>query len=103
MPEIALSTASITPFHAIPSSSSIPEPTRTAFAATQPPQTKHRLDIIDAWGGKRVFEGMRVLEVGCGQGDASGKSPEGADKHNRRRGEAYDVIWVMRSCACCCC
>ncbi|KAJ9121334.1 hypothetical protein QFC24_004670 [Naganishia onofrii] len=72
MLEIALSPTSLASFHTIPSSSSgIPESTRTAFAATQLPQTKHRLDIIDAWGGKKVFEGMRVLELGCGQGDAS--------------------------------
>ncbi|KAJ9115833.1 hypothetical protein QFC22_004975 [Naganishia vaughanmartiniae] len=72
MPEIPLSTASLAAFHAIPSTSSnITEPTRTAFARTQLPQTKHRLDIIDAWGGKAVFEGKCVLELGCGQGDAS--------------------------------
>ncbi|KAJ9094711.1 hypothetical protein QFC21_005868 [Naganishia friedmannii] len=71
MPEIPLTTASLAAFHAIPTSSDIPDRTKHAFAASQPAQTKHRVDIIDAWGGKRVFEGMSVLELGCGQGDAS--------------------------------
>lgn len=40
-----------------------------AFARTQEPQTKHRINVVDAWGLQ--LDGQRVLEVGCGQGDAS--------------------------------
>jgi SAM-dependent methyltransferase len=39
------------------------------FAKTQRPQTLHRINIVKAWGTD--LAGKSVLEVGCGQGDAS--------------------------------
>lgn len=39
------------------------------FAKAQLPQTSHRIQIVEAW--EVELEGRHVLEIGCGQGDAS--------------------------------
>lgn len=41
-----------------------------AFQAAEPlePQTLHRIDLVDFWAPQ---EGARILEVGCGPGDAT--------------------------------
>jgi hypothetical protein len=39
------------------------------FAKTQLPQTSHRIEIVKAWN--IPLDGQSVLEIGCGQGDAS--------------------------------
>jgi SAM-dependent methyltransferase len=39
------------------------------FAKTQVPQTSHRIEIVKAWD--LPLDGQTVLEIGCGQGDAS--------------------------------
>jgi ubiquinone/menaquinone biosynthesis C-methylase UbiE len=39
------------------------------FAKTQLPQTTHRIEIVRAWD--LPLDGQGVLEIGCGQGDAS--------------------------------
>ncbi len=43
----------------------------SSIVAVQFPQTKHRIDIVQAWGGSAFFTGGTVLELGCGQGDMS--------------------------------
>jgi protein-L-isoaspartate O-methyltransferase len=39
------------------------------FERIQQPQTAHRIEIIKSWNIE--LDGARVLEIGCGQGDAS--------------------------------
>lgn len=39
------------------------------FAKTQLPQTAHRIEVVKAW--EVELDGRNVLEIGCGQGDAS--------------------------------
>jgi 2-polyprenyl-3-methyl-5-hydroxy-6-metoxy-1,4-benzoquinol methylase len=39
------------------------------FAKVQQPQTSHRIQVVKAWNVD--LEGKQVLEIGCGQGDAS--------------------------------
>ena len=52
-----------------PLAASLSSSTVQSFAKTQLPQTSHRVEIVKAWDVD--LEGRGVLEIGCGQGDAS--------------------------------
>lgn len=52
-----------------PLAASLSAATVRNFAKTQLPQTSHRIRIVEAWNVD--IDGMNVLEIGCGQGDAS--------------------------------
>ena len=52
-----------------PLGASLSESTIRNFAKTQLPQTSHRVEIVKAWDVD--LQGKDVLEIGCGQGDAS--------------------------------
>ena len=52
-----------------PLAASLSSSTIQSFAKTQLPQTSHRVEIVKAWDVD--LEGRSVLEIGCGQGDAS--------------------------------
>ena len=54
-----------------PSAASLSATTIDAFSTVQIAQTTHRTKIVEAWGGRDMFEGKKVVELGCGQGDAS--------------------------------
>lgn len=48
---------------------SLSETTIRNFAKSQLPQTSHRIKVVEAWDFD--LDGKSVLEIGCGQGDAS--------------------------------
>jgi 2-polyprenyl-3-methyl-5-hydroxy-6-metoxy-1,4-benzoquinol methylase len=52
-----------------PLAASLSPTTIQNFAKTQLPQTSHRVEIVKAWDVE--LEGKSILEIGCGQGDAS--------------------------------
>lgn len=52
-----------------PLASKLSKSTIRNFAKVQRPQTAHRINIINTWG--LDLAGKSVLELGCGQGDAS--------------------------------
>jgi 2-polyprenyl-3-methyl-5-hydroxy-6-metoxy-1,4-benzoquinol methylase len=52
-----------------PLAASLSPTTIRNFAKTQLPQTSHRIEIVEAWDVE--LEGKSILEIGCGQGDAS--------------------------------
>ena len=52
-----------------PLAASLTSTTIRNFAKTQLPQTAHRIEVVKAW--EVELDGRNVLEIGCGQGDAS--------------------------------
>ena len=66
-----LDAATIAAWHLPQIGGKVTEKLQATFSKVQNVQTKHRLEILDQWGGESFFKGATVLEVGCGQGDMS--------------------------------
>jgi len=76
MASIPLDVEVLAPIHNIkptnPLHSTLSQATINAFTRVQPPQTSHRINILKSFlNSTSDLQGKKVLELGCGQGDAS--------------------------------
>ncbi|ORX33444.1 hypothetical protein BD324DRAFT_654156 [Kockovaella imperatae] len=71
MSSIELDAEAISALHIPAVGGKITEKLRDGLAKVQRVQTRHRVNIVDHWGGSQFFNGAKVLEIGCGQGDMS--------------------------------
>ena len=87
MSPIPLEVGSLVALHEPPSTS--PHSSSGAMKV-QVAQTDHRINLINAWGGKAFFEGGSVLELGCGQGDMSVVLASAVSSETRGKVLAWD-------------
>ena len=85
MPGLDLDVVTIAKLHSLS--------TETDANAVQPAQTSHRIDIIQACGGKSFFEGGNILELGCGQGDMSSVLVAAVSSDNSTKGQGSVLAW----------